>query len=232
MPAPPPVSPLRLAATAVYLLAWPALQLWLSGNWRWVAGWAFGLWFVAVCAACITWLYRRDPALLAERYRAPGSGGQSRADARIVYGIVVGFLAWIVVPPLDARRFGWTPRLPAWVAISGAALLLAAAVLLFRSFTDNTFLSPLVRIQSERHQRVVTTGVYAVVRHPMYLGASLMFLGAPLLLGSAWGLVVGAALIALLAVRIVGEEKLLSSQLEGYDAYRHKVRYRLIPHVW
>jgi protein-S-isoprenylcysteine O-methyltransferase Ste14 len=232
MPAMPTVSPLRLAATGVYLLSWPALQLWLSGDWHWVAGWAFGIWFVAVCAACVGWLYRRDPALLAERYRAPGTGGQSRADARIVYGIAAGFLAWIVVPPLDARRFGWTPRPPAWVPVGGGALLLGAAVLLFRSFTDNTFLSPLVRIQGERQQRVVSTGVYALVRHPMYLGASLMFLGAPLLLGSAWGLAVGGALIALLVFRIVGEEKLLSSRLEGYDAYRDKVRYRLIPRVW
>ena len=111
-------------------------------------------------------------------------------------------------------------------------LLLGAAFFLFRSFTDNPFLSPLVRIQGERHQQVVSTGVYGLVRHPMYLGASLMFVGGPLLLGSAWGLLVGLGLVLLLIVRIRGEEKLLARELEGYDAYRGRVRYRLIPGIW
>ena len=204
----------------------------LAGDWRWVEGWLFGLWFVALCATCIAWLYRKDPALLAERYRSPGTGGQSRADEVIVYGLVLGFIAWIVVPPLDARRFGWTPRLPTWVEAVGAVLLVGAAFFLFRSFSDNPFLSPLVRVQTERRQQVVSTGVYAVVRHPMYLGASLMFVGGPLLLGSTLGLLLGLGLVLLLMVRIVGEEKLLARELDGYESYRAKVRYRLVPHVW
>jgi protein-S-isoprenylcysteine O-methyltransferase Ste14 len=231
MPA-PAVSRSKLVATAAYLVAWPILQLWLSSDWRWVEGWLFGLWFVALCAGCIAWLYRKDPALLAERYRKPGSGGQSRADELIVYGLLLGFVAWIVVPPLDARRFGWTPRLPTWVEAGGALLLLGAAFFLFRSFSDNPFLSPLVRIQPERRQQVVSTGVYGLVRHPMYLGACLMFVGGPLLLGSAWGVLLGLGLVLLLMLRIVGEEKLLARELEGYQAYRRKVRYRLVPRVW
>jgi protein-S-isoprenylcysteine O-methyltransferase Ste14 len=231
MPA-PKVSRSKLVATAAYLVAWPILQLWLSSDWRWVEGWLFGLWFVALCATCVGWLYRKDPALLAERYRRPGSGGQSRADELIVYGLLFGFVGWIVVPPLDARRFGWTPRLPTWVEAGGAVLLLGAAFFLFRSFSDNPFLSPLVRIQAERRQQVVSTGVYGLVRHPMYLGASLMFVGGPLLLGSAWGLLLGLGLVLLLMVRIGGEEKLLARELEGYEAYRRKVRYRLVPRVW
>ena len=231
MPA-PAVSRSKLVATAAYLVAWPILQLWLSSDWRWVEGWLFGLWFVALCAGCIAWLYRKDPALLAERYRKPGSGGQSRADELIVYGLLLGFVAWIVVPPLDARRFGWTPRLPTWVEAGGALLLLGAAFFLFRSFSDNPFLSPLVRIQPERRQQVVSTGVYGLVRHPMYLGACLMFVGGPLLLGSAWGVLLGLGLVLLLMLRIVGEEKLLARELEGYEAYRRKVRYRLVPRVW
>jgi protein-S-isoprenylcysteine O-methyltransferase Ste14 len=231
-PAPTPsVTPARLAATAAYLLAWPALLLWLSGDWRWPEGWLFGLWFVALCATTITWLYRRDPALLAERYRRPGSGGQPGADRLIVAGLVVGFAAWIALPPLDARRFGWA-RLPAWGEWVGGALLVGAAFFLFRSFTDNPYLSPLVRVQSERGQAVVSTGVYGVVRHPMYLGASLMFAGGPLLLGSGLGVLLGIALALLLAVRITLEERLLASELEGYAAYRAKVRYRLVPGLW
>jgi len=232
MPAADTVSRSKLAATGVYLLAWPALQLWLSGDWRWVEGWIFGLWFVALCAASIGWLYRNDPTLLAERYRWPGSGGQSLADQVIVYGLLFGFVAWIAIPPLDARRFHWTPPLPAWCEAVGVGLLLGGAFFLFRSFTDNPFLSPLVRIQGERGQRLVSTGVYGTVRHPMYLGASLMFLGGPLLLGSGWGLLLGLGLVLLLMVRIVGEEKLLARELEGYEAYRREVRYRLVPRIW
>lgn len=227
------VSRLKLVATAAYLLLWPALLLGLSGDRSWLEGWLFSAWFVALCATSIAWLYRRDPALLEERYRKPGSGGQSRGDVIAVAALVVGFIAWIVVPALDAR-FGWT-HVPRIVEPAGGALLLAASFLLFRSFTDNTYLSPLVRIQGriqgERAQQVVTTGVYAFVRHPMYLGACLMFVGGPLLLGSAWGLAVGGALVIVLAVRIVGEERVLA-QLDGYDAYRAKVRYRLVPGVW
>jgi protein-S-isoprenylcysteine O-methyltransferase Ste14 len=231
LPSTPAVSLLRLIATAAYLAALSGLPLWLSGDWRWLEGWIFAAWFVALCAGCIGWLYRHDPALLAERYRAPGTGGQSRADARIVVGLLVGFLVWLVVPPLG-RRFGWTPHMPPWLAAGGGVLLLGSGFLFFRSFTDNTFLSPLVRIQTERAQRVVSTGVYGFVRHPMYLGASLMFAGGPLLLGSAWGLLAGVALVVLLMARIAGEERVLARDLEGYEAYRRKVRYRLVPGVW
>jgi protein-S-isoprenylcysteine O-methyltransferase Ste14 len=213
------------------LLFWPALIFLLSGDWRWVEGWLFGGWLVALCATCIAWLYRNDPALLAERYRRPGSGGQKGWDTIVVYLLVPGFAIWIAVMPFD-RRFGWTGRWPVGLQALGGALLLASAAFFFRSFTDNPFLSPLVRIQSERKQQVVSTGVYGLVRHPMYLGAILMFAGAPLLLASSRGLIAAAALSALLCLRILGEEKLLARELEGYDAYRKKVRYRLLPLVW
>jgi protein-S-isoprenylcysteine O-methyltransferase Ste14 len=227
-----PVSPLRLVASGLYIALWPALMFVLAGAGRWVEGWLFAAWFLGLCATVLVWLYRKDPALLAERYRRPGSGGQRGRDQAIVYALVVGFAAWIVLMPLDARRFGWTPPLPAAVKGGGGALLMLSALLLFRSFHDNTFLSPLVRIQAERRQSVVSTGVYRFVRHPMYLGAVLMFVGAPLLLGSAAGLVVAAGLTLLLSFRIVGEERVLADELEGYAEYRRKVRYRLLPWVW
>jgi protein-S-isoprenylcysteine O-methyltransferase Ste14 len=93
-------------------------------------------------------------------------------------------------------------------------------------------LSPLVRVQTEREHRVVSTGVYGVVRHPMYLGAILMFLGAPLLVGATSALLVGVLLSLLLAVRLVDEEKLLATELAGYDEYRRRVRHRLLPFIW
>ena len=226
------MSPARVLFTAVYLLVWPALMLLLAGDWRWPEGWIFGGWFVAVGASTVVWLARRDPGLLAERYRMPGTGGQSRRDRIIVYLLTVGFVAWIVLMPLDARRLHWTPRLSLTVELIGDALLAGSWLLLFRSFADNTFESALVRVQTERGHRVVSTGVYGWVRHSMYLGAALMFAGGPLVTGAASALAVGLALSLLLAVRSLDEEELLTRELAGYDEYRRRVRYRLILFVW
>ncbi len=88
-----PVSPLKLAGTALYLAAFPALMLLLAGDWRWREGWIFGGWFLALSGSTIAWLYRKDPALLAERYRRPGTGGQSWHDQAIVYALAIGFVA-------------------------------------------------------------------------------------------------------------------------------------------
>ncbi|HEX8952512.1 MAG TPA: methyltransferase [Polyangia bacterium] len=227
-----PVSPLKLLATALYLATFPVALLLLGGDWRWREGWIFGGWFLGLCISTIAWLYRNDPALLAERYRRPGSGGQSWSDQAIVYLLAIGFIAWIALMPLDAHRWRWTPRMPLAVELAGGALLVAAWLFLFRALADNTFASPLVRIQDEREQRVTSTGVYAVVRHPMYLGAVLMFVGAPLLTGAASALVVALLLVIVLVVRIRDEEKLLVDKLAGYEEYRRRVRYRLVPFVW
>jgi len=227
----PIFSRLILVAAPVGVLGLATLMLWLSGNWRWVEGWIFGGWWLSFMAAMVLWLHYKDPALLAERLRRPGSGGESRADMVILIGLKVCFLASIIVPALD-MRFGWTPRLPLWSEVCGGILLLGGSFFMLRAFADNTFASQLVRIQSERGQHVVDTGVYGLVRHPMYLGGTLMFVGAPLLLGSLCGLLVALATIGFLILRIFGEEKLLARDLEGYRTYCEKVRYRLIPHVW
>jgi len=222
---------LLFVAAGAYVAGLTTLLLWLSGDWRWAEGWIFGVCWAALVAAIFLRLYYKDPALFAERLRRPGSGGESRADLAILLGVKVGLICWVVLSALDAR-FGWMPRLPLWVEICGAVLLLAGSFFMLRALADNTFASQLVRIQTERGQRVVDTGVYGIVRHPMYLGASLWFVGGALLLGSVCGLLVALALVGLLILRIIGEEKLLIHHLEGYGAYIHKVRYRLVPHVW
>ena len=102
----------------------------------------------------------------------------------------------------------------------------------YRSYVENTFASSLVRIQEERKQQVISTGVYSVVRHPMYLAGILMFLGVPLLLGSLYGFIAGIVICLLVVFRICGEEKMLTNELPGYSDYKKKVRYRLIPFVW
>jgi protein-S-isoprenylcysteine O-methyltransferase Ste14 len=216
----------------LYILIFPALILLLSGDFFWPAGWIFCLWFILLCYSTILYLYRKDPALLEERYKKPGTGNQAGWDRYVVYGIMAGFIAWIVIMPLDAKRYGWSPVFPLWLNISGGAMLGGSFILFFRSYTDNTFLSPLVRIQDDRKQRVISAGVYGIIRHPMYLGAILMFIGAPLLLGSGYGLLPGIALTILLMARICGEEELLARDLDGYREYMQNVRYRLIPFLW
>jgi protein-S-isoprenylcysteine O-methyltransferase Ste14 len=153
------------------------------------------------------------------------------AHPYVVYALVSGFTAWIVVMPLDARRFGWSPQLPLWLKAVGAVLLLLSSPLMFRSYMDNTFVSLLVRVQTDRQHRVVSTGVFGIARHPMYLAGTLMFIGTPPLFGSMIGLLGAVSLTILLAARIIGEEKTLAAELEGYQDYRKRVRYRLVPLV-
>ncbi len=107
-----------------------------------------------------------------------------------------------------------------------------AFYLIYQATVENTYLSTLVRIQTDRNQRVISTGVYAFVRHPLYLGCLLMMLGAPLLLGSVYGLFIALIGLILLAGRIVGEEEMLTDELEGYKEYKKKVIYRLVPLIW
>jgi protein-S-isoprenylcysteine O-methyltransferase Ste14 len=222
----------KLAFTFLFILIFPTLILALSGDLFWPAGWVFCIWFVLLCFSTILYLYRKDPALLEERYKKPGTGNQEGWDRFVVYGLMVGFTLWIIVMPLDAKRFGWSPVFPFWLNILGGAGLTGSFFLFFRSYTDNTFLSPLVRIQEERKQQVVSTGVYGFVRHPMYLGAILMFLGAPLLLSSWYGLLPGLALTVLLMARIGKEEEMLVRELPDYRDYMQNIRYRLVPFIW
>ncbi len=103
---------------------------------------------------------------------------------------------------------------------------------IFKSFVDNTYLSPNIRLQKEREHKLVDTGVYGMVRHPMYLGFVFWMIGGPLLTSSLWGLLLGFLSAFALAIRIVGEEKMLVKELKGYKEYRKKVKYRLIPYIW
>lgn len=146
--------------------------------------------------------------------------------------LYLAFLAWLIIMPLDAKRYGWTAYFPVWLKVLGVVTLLPALYFLYRSTVENTFASTLVRIQKERKQHVISTGVYGFVRHPMYLGGLLMWTGAPLLLGSFNGLIITLILTPLIVFRIIGEEKMLVNELEGYEDYKKKVRYRLVPFVW
>ena len=114
----------------------------------------------------------------------------------------------------------------------GAVLIALCMYVFYLTFRENTHAAPVVKIQTERGHRVVTTGPYALVRHPMYAGALLLFVGVPLLLGSWYGLAAALVMIALLVARIVMEERTLTNELPGYREYAERVRWRLIPGIW
>jgi protein-S-isoprenylcysteine O-methyltransferase Ste14 len=137
-------------------------------------------------------------------------------------------VATFLVPALDHGR-GWS-AMPPWVALGGAALIVAGFAVVFQTFRDNSFAAATVQVDSAQH--VVDTGLYAHMRHPMYSGALLMFAGIPLCLGSWWGLAPAALLVATIIWRLIEEEAFLVRNLTGYDDYRRRVRTRLIPGVW
>lgn len=232
MPRPPELSRTRLSVAAVEVVVWPGLIMVLGGNIRWIYGWALTVWLIVFLAGCMLWLYRNDSSLLAERLRPPDKSQQKAWDRHLLGVLLLLAAGWFVVMPLDAMRFRWTPQWSDWARALGALALLLGSFFLFRSLTDNTFLSPVVRMQQERKHKVVSTGVYGLVRHPMYLGTTLVMYGAPLLLGSALGLGIATLALPLLVVRTLGEERMLERELEGYTRYQQQVRYRLVPPLW
>lgn len=216
----------------ITILIFPAVILFLSGNWLWLEGWIFSLWFDAMVLSNYVYLYLHDPALLAERSKMPGSDNQKQWDKYLVIVIYLMAIVWLIIMPLDTKKFGWSPYFPLWLKVLGGVALLPSLYLIYRATVENTFLSTLVRIQTDRKQYVISTGVYGFVRHPLYLGCLLMLFGAPLLLGSLYGLIIGLIGLMVLVGRIMGEEKMLVNELEGYEDYKKKVKYRLIPFVW
>ena len=219
-------------SSLITILIFPVVILFLSGNWLWLEGWLFSLWFDVMVLSNMIYLYLHDPALLAERSKAPGSDNQKKWDKYLLTGAYLMALVWFIIMPLDAKRFGWSPYFPVWLKVLGGVALLPSLYLIYRATVENTFLSTLVRIQTDRKQQVISTGVYGFVRHPLYLGCLLMLLGAPLLLGSIYGLIIGLIALIVLVGRIIGEEKMLVNELEGYEDYKQKVKYRLVPLVW
>ena len=213
-------------------LFFPAVIMLASGNWRWLEGWVFSLWFDAMVLSTLIYMYRYDPALLAERSKALGFDNQKTWDKYLLSLIYLMAIIWLILMPLDASRFGWSPAFPVWLKLIGGVALLPALYLIYRATAENTFLSARVRIQTDRKQQVISTGVYGFVRHPLYLGCLLMLLGAPLLVGSIFGLVLSLVAVVVLVVRILGEEKMLVTELEGYEEYKKKVTHRLVPFIW
>ena len=222
----------RLISAFFYLLFFPAILLFFGGDWRWTEGWVYSIVFYVMCSANLLYLHFKDPALLKERFGSPIQKEQKPWDKVVLLLFFLEFLVWFAIMPLDARRFHWSPVFPLWIRIAGTLLLIMSMALVFEALRENTFAAPVVKMQKERGQKVISTGMYGVVRHPMYAGAVLLFISTPLLLGSVYGLVIGLLLIITIAARSVGEEAMLKRELEGYSDYTKKVKWRIIPFVF
>ena len=218
-------------ALAVEALIFAGLLFGSAGTLSWPPAWAFlGVFFVA--AFLITrMLAKHDPALLRERMQWPIRRTRLPWDRMIMVLFTVLFPGWLVLMGLDAVRFDWS-GMPDWLQIIGGIGVATAMASVYRVFEENTFLAPIVRIQRERGHKVISTGPYAVVRHPLYAAVLVLFISTALLLGSWFGLAAVLLLAGGLVLRTALEDRELRQKLEGYADYARRVPYRLIPGVW
>lgn len=173
----------------------------------------------------LVYLVKRDPALLERRTRTNEVRPEQR---RIIALSVVYFLITFILPGFDVR-YGWS-KIPVWIILAADGGVVASYVLYMLVLRANTFASRVVEV--EQGQQVITSGPYALVRHPMYLSMILMLIFTPLALGSYWATIPSIGFIALLAARAKNEEELLQKELKGYDEYMQKTRYRIFPGIW
>ena len=196
-----------------------------AGTIFWWQGWLFmGVLFVPMFVAGLV-MMAKAPDLLRKRLSAKEDEGEQRTVLALS---ALMFVAAFVVAGLGFR-FGW-PQLPAWASWVGAVLFLAAYALYAEVMRENAYLSRTIEVQGG--QRVVDTGLYGIVRHPMYSATLLLFLSMPIVLGSPFSFVIMLAYLPIIAKRIRNEEKVLADGLEGYAEYLTRVKWRLIPHVW
>ncbi len=201
------------------MLFWPAGTFDYWQAWMWIAVLGLALAFILI------YLAQRDPALLDRRSRY----SETRREQRLIIALsALCYLAAFLLPGFD-KRFGWSD-VPAWVSIAAQIVVAASLVLIFLVYKINTYASRVIEVQEE--QQVITSGPYAIVRHPMYFGMMLMIIFSPLALGSYWAVLPTLILPFLLAARAKDEEELLADELKGYREYMQKTRFRLLPGIW
>jgi protein-S-isoprenylcysteine O-methyltransferase Ste14 len=213
------------------LVVLPFLPLLISGQWDWWAAWAYGITNILAFAISRALAARRHPDILAER-----AGSLQREDAKpwdkkLLPFIVLGSGLIPLVAGLD-KRFDWPPSFSLPVILIGLAGLLIGYAWASYALIENRFFSGVVRIQTDRGHRVVSTGPYQWMRHPGYAGSLLSYLATPLLLDSLWALLPAIMIGAVLIIRTSLEDKTLQEELPGYREYTGQVRYRLLPGVW
>jgi protein-S-isoprenylcysteine O-methyltransferase Ste14 len=220
---------LRSLGGLVFLLALIGAPLFFgAGTMAYPEAWTFLAVFGGGTLLITIYLMIKDRALL-ERRSTAGAMAEARASQRIIQNLAsLSFIGIFIVSALD-RRFAWSGP-PDWIVIVGEIMVALGLLFVFLVFRENSYASSTIEIADD--QRIVTTGPYGVVRHPMYAGALFLVFGAPLALGSYWGLIPAAVLMVFVILRLLDEERFLEQNLVGYRDYRAKVRSRLVPLVW
>lgn len=196
-----------------------------AGTWRYWQAWMYigvliiPMFFVLAC------LMKRDPDLLERRMKMREERKEQR---KIIQASGLTFVLEYILPGFDIR-YGWS-NMPAWVSIAAGVVLFLCYMLVFRTMQVNSFLSRVVEVADS--QKVVDTDVYGIVRHPMYVGMTILYIVSPIVLGSWWAVIPALVIIPVIVFRILDEEKALEQELPGYVEYKQKVKYRLIPFVW
>ncbi|OBK78167.1 isoprenylcysteine carboxylmethyltransferase family protein [Mycobacterium sp. 1164985.4] len=220
---------LQAFASAVFGIAFFAMLLFVpAGTLNYWHAWVFIAVFMVATLVPSLYLAVRDPAALQRRMKA-GPGAETRTSEKLIMsGIITAVVAVLVISALD-HRFGWS-HVPTVLVVAGEILVAVGLVAAQWVVIENSYAAATITV--ETGQTVVTTGMYGIVRHPMYAGTLVMMLGTPLALGSFWALIAVVAALPLLAARIVDEESVLRQQLAGYPEYTKQVGYRLLPYVW
>jgi protein-S-isoprenylcysteine O-methyltransferase Ste14 len=223
-----PLNKKALASVLIVVLVMAVVLFVTAGTLDYWQAWTFLAVYLASSLAITLYLMRTDPKLLARRMRG-GPTAETEPKQKLIMALTsLGFVALIVLPALD-HRFAWS-RMPTYVAVAGDVLVALGFIAVLFVFKENSFSSATIELAPD--QKVISTGPYALVRHPMYAGALVLLLGIPLALGSWWGLLIVAAMLPALIWRLIDEEDFLAKNLPGYVAYQTNVRYRLIPGLW
>lgn len=204
----------------------------LAGTFDWWRAWVYlGVVMIGMSTIMLT-VMRPRPELMNERFKGMFQRGQPKSDRIIMLVFLIGYAAVVVLTPLDVFHFHWFGRPTAAVSSLGLLLVIAGYWVVAIVLQQNAFAVPVVRHQPERQQVVVDSGIYAIVRHPMYVGVIMLLVGMPLWLESYAAALLALVPSAALVVRILFEERFLNRELAGYREYTARVRHRLVPYVW
>ena len=227
-------NPLKIWLSFVVRMTLFAIALmWPAGTWQWWEAWVLvGLW--TIYGLMITmYLLRNDPALLSERLKlVPLHKEQKAWDKALMLLFFIAGIGLYLLPGFDVMRYGWSEPLPLWVRVTAMLVHIPCLVLLGWIMRENTYLSQVVKIDKERGHKVITTGPYAIVRHPMYSAVIILLFAVPVALGSRFSMILSLFLTVLLIVRTYLEDRTLHAELEGYSEYAKQTIYRLIPGLW
>lgn len=199
-----------------------------AGTFNYWQAWVFLAVFFTAVLAITMYLKKEDPKLLERRIKAGSAAETQRSQKVIQFLAAIAFILIFILSALD-HRFGWSV-VPRYVAVAGDLLVALGLLAVFFVFRENSFASATIEVATG--QRLIATGPYAIVRHPMYSGAFIMLLGVPPALGSWWGLLTVIPIMVVIIWRLIDEEKFLQISLPGYSDYLGKVKYRLLPFIW